>query len=80
MRCADLFARSEAPEPAREPFAEGGFHGVLAIGAVVLGGAVLFLIAMYLGRAPAGPTAYVTAVASSSATAAVPAPSTAPSR
>lgn len=80
MRGGEVFARRQVTELAREPFAEGGFHGVLAIGAVVLGGAVLFLIAMYLGRAPAGPTEFVTAVASSSATAALPAPGPLPSR
>lgn len=67
MRGAEIFVTSEASARAREPFAEGGFHGVLAIGAVVLGGAVLFLIAMYLGRAPVGAATGATTIASASA-------------
>jgi hypothetical protein len=64
-----MFEVTRATTLPREPFAEGGFAGVLAIGAVVLGGAVLVLIAMYVGRAPGGPATSVSSVASASAAA-----------
>jgi hypothetical protein len=67
---AEVFATSRGSGVAREPFEDGGFHGVLAIGAVVLGGAVVCLIAMYLGRAPVGSAIGASSGASASASAA----------
>ena len=73
-----MFAGARATALPRELFAEGGFAGVLAIGAVVIGGAVLVLIAMYTGRAPVGPATGVNGVASAGAAAALSTASTSP--